>query len=183
MQLDDDQVNAIRGQKVRQLRDISRTLHRGSTTKPVIGPTKGDKIRHVDVSVRLGTLLDEIKAKRPALALRHGWGKPLPAWVFVTRTGNPISATTLADDFARVLDLAGLGDRGFTPHSMRHTFATLHILRGGNGNVAKWLQQQLGHSKIGVTLDTYADWFKLVDTAAADALSDTLLGNRTGNRG
>ena len=43
-----------------------------------------------------------------------------------------------------MLTLAGLADTDLTPHSMRHSFATWHIMRGRN---AKWIQQQLGHAK------------------------------------
>jgi integrase len=79
-----------------------------------------------------------------------------------------------------MLRLANLGDTGFSPHSMRHSFASWHIAQGCN---PKWLQQQLGHASINVTLDIYADHFKLVDTQAADTLGATLLGNTAGNRG
>ena len=46
----------------------------------------------------------------------------------------------------------------------------------------KWLQQQMGHASITVTLDVYGDWFKLQDHAAADALGAELVGNNLGNR-
>jgi integrase len=68
--------------------------------------------------------------------------------------------------FRRVCEKAGLPDH-LTPHSMRHTFACLHIGQDCN---PKWLQQQMGHSSINVTLDTYAKWWNLEDHAAADAL-------------
>ena len=67
---------------------------------------------------------------------------------------------------------------------MRHSFATMHIKQG---KAPKWLQQQMGHSSIKVTLDVYGDWFKLTDQRAADELGDALLGdavsgNTFGNR-
>lgn len=39
-----------------------------------------------------------------------------------------------------------------TPHSTRHTFATLHLKSGCS---LQWLSYQLGHSSIKVTVDTY----------------------------
>jgi integrase len=77
-------------------------------------------------------------------------------------------------DFHRTLTLAGLGDSGLTPHSLRHSFATWHVERGCN---PKWLQAQLGHASIAITLDLYAKHATLTDHAAADALGSALLGN------
>jgi integrase len=69
-------------------------------------------------------------------------------------------------DFRRLCEKAKLPDH-LTPHSMRHTFVCVHIAQGCH---PKWLQQQMGHSSINVTLDTYARWWNLEDHAAADAL-------------
>ena len=72
-----------------------------------------------------------------------------------------------------MLQLTGLGDQDYTPHSMRHAFACFHIARGKS---PKWIQQQMGHSSITITLDTYGDWFKLHDQQAADDMGAALLG-------
>ena len=66
---------------------------------------------------------------------------------------------------------------------MRHSFASWHIDRSRN---AKWVQQQLGHTKLSTTLDIYAHWFRQVDARAADDLGAALVGadgNSAGNRG
>ena len=97
--------------------------------------------------------------------------------LFVTSNGTPYGQTTPREEFGRLLRLAGLDGRGLSLHSMRHTFASLNILRGCN---QKWLQQQMGHATIGITLDTYGRWFRLAD-AAAFALGAALLGNQVGN--
>ena len=97
--------------------------------------------------------------------------------LFVTSNGTPYGQTTPREEFGRLLRLAGLDGRGLSLHSMRHTFASLNILRGCN---QKWLQQQMGHATIGITLDTYGRWFRLHD-AAAFALGAALLGNQVGN--
>jgi integrase len=178
LQLEDDLTSLVDGHRARQLQ-VARTLVRtAGTVRPVTGPTKSGKTRPVDVGADLGRVLDRIAAERPRLALRHGW-RPVPPWLFLTRAGRPLDQSRVRADFARVCRLAGLADCGFTPHAMRHTFASLHIVAGRN---AKWVQQQLGHAKIGITLDLYADWFTLSDARAADALGAALLGeNGTGN--
>jgi len=62
----------------------------------------------------------------------------------------------------------------------RHTFASLHILRGCD---PKWLQQQMGHATIGITYDIYGNWFRRTGQAAASALGAALLCNDAGNTG
>ena len=176
LQLDDVQTNLVDGRRVRQLR-IARSLGRGSTRVPVAGPTKSGKVRFVDVGSDLGMLLDRLQAERPRLALKHAW-RPVPPWVFVTSAGHPFDHAAVHRDFVTMVQRAGLGSTGFSPHSMRHSFASWHIARGRN---AKWVQQQLGHATIGITLDLYADSFKLSDAQAADTLGTALLGNTVGN--
>jgi integrase len=97
----------------------------------------------------------------------------------VTSNGTPYGQGDVRGDFTRVLERAGLGELGFSPHSMRHTFACLHIAAGRN---PKWIQQQLGHAKITITYDIYGDHFDLHDGQAAGDLGATLLGNTAGNR-
>ena len=75
-------------------------------------------------------------------------------------------------DFKRVLKRAELPAH-FSPHTLRHTFAVIHVNAGAT---PAWLQAQLGHSSLTVTLDTYARWWRLRDLEAADRL-DRLVGS------
>jgi len=179
LQCADDQVSVIAGQKVRQLR-IERSLnHATSMQRPSAGPTKNGLTRFVDVARDLGALFDRVKADRPKRALKHGW-RPIPPWMFVTEGGRPYAQSNVRGDFSRMLARAGLAHTGFTPHSMRHSFASWHIARGCS---VKWLQQQLGHASAAFTLDVYGGWFQVRDEHAADALADALFGNTAGNTG
>lgn len=56
---------------------------------------------------------------------------------------------------------------GVTPHSLRHTYASLAVQAGAN---VKTLQRSLGHKKASMTLDTYADLFEDDLGPVADAL-------------
>ncbi len=49
-----------------------------------------------------------------------------------------------------------IGQRGLTPHELRHTAASLAISAGAN---VKAVQRMLGHASAAMTLDTYADLF------------------------
>lgn len=145
-----------------------------SMRDPKPGPTKTGHARTIELSRQLVGVLDELSKGRKALALRQGW-HPVPSWVFVTGNGTPYSERNVLRDFHRVLVRAGFmpKDRApgvpapFSPHSLRHTFATLHLLKGDK---PQWVQQQLGHSSIKVTVDVYGSWIRLRDPEAADRL-------------
>jgi len=62
----------------------------------------------------------------------------------------PFSERQVGLALKRVLARAGLKDIRF--HDLRHTYAALMISLGGN---IKFIQHQLGHSTISMTLDTY----------------------------
>lgn len=155
---------------------VARSLDiRGSALAPVVGPTKGGRERQVDVCADLRAVLDQIASDRPKLALRHAW-RPVPPWTFITGNGTVFSQRAVRTDFRHMLQLAGLGDTSLTPHGMRHTFTREHVQRRCN---LPWLQQQLGHKSIEVTIGVYAKYATVTDTAAADDLGSSLLGNDT----
>src|SRR5437899_2365117 len=148
--------------------------------QPRPGATKTSRARVVDLSQQLVGELSKIKTARPALAMSRAW-RPVPPWVFVTTNGTPFGQRNVLRDFDRVLIKAGFMKKGepapFSPHCLRHTFATLHLLNGADRNVVQYMQQQLGHSSIKVTVDTYGSWIRMRDPAAADRL-DALVASR-----
>ncbi len=62
------------------------------------------------------------------------------------------------------------GQKGLTPHELRHTSASLAVSAGAN---VKAVQRMLGHASAALTLDTYADLFDDDLNDVADRL-DTL---------
>jgi len=85
-------------------------------------------------------------------------GKPVRPWVFASRTGNLLQPGRVEKVFKRILRHAGL-PLHFTPHCLRHTFASL-LLQQGESPV--YVQRQLGHSSIKLTVDTYGRGFRWV---------------------
>ena len=78
--------------------------------------------RTVDVSKQLTEALRGLQAARKAEKLRRGL-QELPPWVFVSHVGTPLDHANVEKAFKRVLKAAGL-PMHFTPHCLRHTFAS-----------------------------------------------------------
>ncbi len=71
--------------------------------------------------------------------------------VFTTPTGRPLDGTVVTHQFHRHLARTGLAQRRF--HDLRHSCATLLLVQGVSPRV---VMDVLGHSQIGLTMNTYA---------------------------
>lgn len=87
--------------------------------------------------------------------LRRYIASPRPApkrgqeeYVFLSRRGKAISRIMVFVLVKELASLAGLGERGVSPHTFRHSFATA-LLEGGAGLQA--IQLMLGHEDIATT--------------------------------
>ena len=114
-----------------------------------VGKTKTRKIRKIDMSDALHDALLALKAHRT-----QEWeGKRLflPEWIFANEAGNPPDMHNLKNRyFYRCLESAGLHRIRF--HDLRHTYASILI---GNGESLAYVKDQLGHSTIALTVNTY----------------------------
>ena len=66
------------------------------------------------------------------------------------RKGEPISQNSIRNVFKRVLRKAGLRNIRF--HEIRHSFASLLL---SNGESPVYVNEQMGHSSIKITVDVY----------------------------
>jgi integrase len=73
-------------------------------------------------------------------------------WLFPTATGGTLLPRNVNRKIGELGVAAGL-PRPVSPHDLRHTYATLLIEAGCT---PAYVQQQLGHSSIQLTIDTYA---------------------------
>ncbi len=71
--------------------------------------------------------------------------------VFANHDGKPIDPSTLTHNFGRISKLAGLERVRF--HDLRHTFASLALLRGAKPKV---ISEALEHASVAFTMDTYS---------------------------
>ena len=92
----------------------------------------------------------------------------MPSWVFCTEVGTPLDASRVRKVFRKVLKHAGL-PLHFTPHCLRHTFASLLLQQA---ETPAYVQRQHGHASIQLTVDTYGKWLPMGNKAAVNQLDD-----------
>lgn len=86
---------------------------------------------------------------------QHLAGRDETDLVFSTKTGQPMrNRNARRAWFDRAAQ--AIGEPDLTPHSMRHTAASLAVSAGAN---VKAVQRMLGHASAAMTLDRYADLF------------------------
>lgn len=130
--------------------------------------------RTIDLTPRLCDALRRWKVELEKRVLATG--EPMQPWVFPYIPGmgsrrpgysGHVIPETMRGRFDRIVRKASLPPH-FTPHGMRHTYATL-LLSDGVSPV--YVQQQLGHASIAVTVDRYGKWIRVAEKAA-DRLDD-----------
>ena len=90
--------------------------------------------------------------------------------VFPNRVGKPADHNNLYyREYKPLLQKVGLGDEGFTFHSLRHTFATELF---NQRKRPKIIQSLLGHSSITQTMDTYSHLLDDVDDDEVGGLDE-----------
>lgn len=125
---------------------------------------KGDKTRTVDLADDLRDYIAAALAARREYDLRTGRRSP---WLVCPDLMGPVKLgeftergpadTRARRAMARVLRAAKLPPH-FTPHCLRHTYASLLLQRGES---LLYVSRQLGHSSIKLTADTYGRWLPI----------------------
>lgn len=106
---------------------------KGRSVEERTGSTKTKRTRAFEMGVELAAYLVEYLA----------WRKGAPAdWLFPGNDGLPVNRDTASWTFGRIAKAAGLGRR-FSPHSLRHTYASQMLMKGAP---LLWVAKQLGHS-------------------------------------
>ena len=124
-----------------------------------LGPTKSGRERDVELTTRLRETLEAIRPDlygEESLAFPNDRGRFIDQTNFRRRAFDPIVRKVLGKH------------RRFTPHGLRHTFASIHLSRGTN---LLWVQRQGGWTSPAVLLATYAHFIPTEVTGYADALA------------
>ena len=140
---------------------VRRTLQEGRFYEP---KTKTSK-RRIDVDSELLLELKKWKLRCPKGKLDL---------VFPNQVGKPMDATNMLKRiWYPTLRKAGLPKYRF--HLLRHSNASLRIEAGQN---IKYIQSQLGHSSIQVTMDIYGHLMNPVNNEEAVKLRETLYSSK-----
>jgi len=110
---------------------------------------KSRKERRVDLNRELRSVLVELRDGIELQAMQCG--EEVSELVFPSSTGGPIDRANLYHrDFLPCLTAAGL--RRINLHALRHSFASMLLASGAS---LMYVSEQMGHSSIQVTVDTY----------------------------
>ena len=140
---------------------VQRNYVQGKFTTP-----KSKKTRRVDLSKQLRRVLLELRDTRMLEAFMTGKTSIADELVFPSKAGTVLDPNNLVHyHFQPLLESAGL--RRFRFHDLRHTFGSLLIQDGAS---LAYVKEQMGHSSIQVTVDTYGHLIPGADIAWVDRL-------------
>ncbi len=135
-------------------------------------PTKNkSSIRAVKVPLFVCELLSEYRKWWDSQKALYGksW-KGEAQRLFIQEDGKPINPDTINFWLNKFLNKHGYAH--ISPHSLRHTFATLQITSGVD---IRTLQSLTGHAQASTLVNTYSHAIKSAQAAAADTLEAVLL--------
>ncbi len=152
---------------------VQRNYSLGQFTTP-----KNHKTRRVDLSRQLRAVLLQRRDERLLAAFLGGKNSISDELVFPSGAGTPIKPDNIAVRYMHpALQKAGL--RHFRFHDLRHTFGSLLIQDGAS---LTYVKEQMGHSSIQITVDTYGHLIPGADIAWVDRLDSQLGPQQSANR-
>ena len=119
--------------------------------------------RRITMTSKLESYLREYKKNCALFYLDLGRLINLDDIVFTTVEGNPIDPCVLSHNFSKTVHRAGLRNVRF--HDLRHTFASLMLLKGV---APKVISEALGHASVAFTMDTYSH---IIEGMQGDAMA------------
>jgi integrase len=121
---------------------------------------------------QLAHMLLKLYIQHKTEAAKREW-EDFPAWVFCTEAGTMPDESRVRTVVRKALKAVGL-PLHFSPHCLRHTFASLLQQQGES---PAYVQRQLGHASIQLTVDTYRKWLPMGNKAAVNRLHDEKSGS------
>jgi integrase len=155
---------------------VNQVLYKRRGVCEVKTPKTQHSRRRVSLTPKLALFLKDYQAERETLYWELA-GKPLPLDSFVFGfPGKPCDPSMLSHDFAIIAKKVGF--EGVRFHDLRHTFATLMLMRGAP---AKVISEALGHASVAFTLQTYAHVLSGMQEKAMALLDEILPAGVTRN--
>jgi len=154
---------------------VSQVLYKRRGICELKEPKTSHSRRRVAMTPKLALFLREYKAGRERLYQQLGKQLTLDSLVFAYADGRPLDPGILSHDFARIAKQAGLSGVRF--HDLRHTFASLMLLRGAKPKV---ISEALGHASVAFTMDTYSHIIEGMQEDAMALLDEVLPAGKNG---
>ena len=120
------------------------------------------------ILIRVSSSVSKIRCFSAPLRLGDAWQGEADR-LFIQFDGKPVNPDTINFWIERFREKHNL--QHFTPHSCRHTFASLQIAAGVD---IRTLQARTGHSQASTLVNIYSNAIKTAAEAASDALDDVL---------
>lgn len=156
---------------------VSQVLYKRRGVCQFKEPKTEHSRRRVAMTPKLALFLREYKQERESLSLHLGKLLSLDDLVFANIEGKPLDPGVLSHTFHRIAIQAGLKDVHF--HTLRHTFASLMLLRGAKPKV---ISEALGHASVAFTMDCYSHIIEGMQEDAMALLDEVLpVGVSRGN--
>ena len=133
--------------------------------------TKGR--REITISKSLVIALMELKKRQDALRDEAGANYKDEGFIFVDKTGSPLSRGIVTRVFKGALATSGLA-KNIRLYDLRHTSATLLLKAGEN---IKVVSERLGHANVSITLEIYAHVLPGMQRDAANRMEELLNGD------
>ena len=142
---------------------VTQTLHRLSSGGFIFGKPKTAKRRRtIALPPTVCILLGQLKERQIGERLLLGLKLQDDDLVFSKPDGKPLDPSIITRTFRKIIKRAGLPSLRF--HDLRHTHASLMLKQGIHPKI---VSERLGHSSIGITLDTYSHVMPGLQEAAA----------------
>ena len=148
---------------------ISRVLYKRGGVTQFKEPKTTHSRRHVAMTPKLSIFMREYKSSRESLYIQVGHVLGLDDLVFTSVDFRPLNASVLGHNFHQLVQKADL--TGVRFHDLRHTFASLMLLRGVSPKV---ISEALGHASVAFTMDTYSHIIKGMQEDAMKLLDEVL---------
>jgi len=148
---------------------VSRVLFKRRGICQFKEPKTSHSRRRVAMTPKLALFLREYRGERERLYHELGKQLSLDDLVFASPEGKPLDPCVLTHAFTRLARQAGL--EGVRFHDLRHTFASLMLLRGAKPKV---ISEALGHSSVAFTMDTYSHIIEGMQEDAMALLDEVL---------
>jgi integrase len=148
---------------------VSRVLYKRRGVSEFREPKTSRSRRYVSMTPKLATFLREYKQERRSLYRELGKELSLDDLIFANIEGKPLNPPSLNREFGRILKRAGLENVRF--HDLRHSFASLMLLRGPKPKV---ISEALGHASVAFTMDVYSHIIEGMQSEAMALLDEVL---------